>query len=314
MVERTVVRSEARCAGLLLLLLALAGCSFDTAPISLRSGVQAPHPPNGDGAAPQAGAPGASGSGSVEVDSGTPPANTPPPVDEPVQPDASSSDAAAPTPVTDAAGAPPADAGIDAAVDTGTAPEDASVPGEGLFDPCDTGADCSAGLVCYGSGFGYCAQPCAESSECVDVDGVDFTCSPNDNACRVNCAEDGTDGICPKGLTCVEFASEGRCLPPGVGGTSPRALFEPCDVANGDDDCADGLSCYRAADSRVDGPGYCTLSCMGRGADCDDLDSSPAVLACEEDTCRFDCTDAPCPEGMTCETMGRRNVCHYPSS
>jgi hypothetical protein len=309
MVERAV-RSEARCACVLLLLMAVAGCSFDSAPISLRSGVQAP-PPNSDGDAPQAGASAGAGAGAVERDSGVPPANVPPPVDEPVPADASSSDASEPRPVPDAADPAPVDAGADAAVDTGIAPEDAAVP-EGLFDPCDTDEGCSPGLVCYGSGFGYCAQPCKESSECVDVDGVDFTCSPNDSACRVDCAEDGTNGVCPRGLTCVEFGDEGRCLPPGVDGTSDRELFDPCDLTNGDDDCADGLSCYRPPDSRSDGPGYCTVGCAaGRGSVCDEMDVSPAVLECEGNTCRLDCTNAPCPDGMTCENIGRRGVCNY---
>jgi hypothetical protein len=295
----------------LLLLLAIAGCSFDSAPIAVNGGVQAPRPPSSDGNVPQAGA--SAGSDSAQPEGGAPPVDMSPPVDEPVRGDASSSDASDPPAATDAAGAPAADAGVDAAADTGTVPDDASFPREGLFDPCDTSSDCSAGLVCYGSGFGYCAQPCEESSECVDIDGVDFTCSPNDSACRVDCAEDGTDGVCPQGLTCVEFGDEGRCLPPGVvDGTSDRGLFEPCDITNGDDDCADGLSCYRSGDSRIDGPGYCTLDCAGRESVCDDIDPSPAALECEESSCRFACTDAPCPGGMTCEDIGRSAVCHYP--
>jgi len=213
MAERAVVRSEARCAWLLLLLLAIAGCSFDSAPISLSSGGHV-LPPNSEGDAPQAGT--TAGSGSVEPDGGAAPVDMSSPVDEPVGIDASSSNVPDPPAASDAAGAPPADAGVDAAVDTSTAPEDASVRREGLFDPCDTDADCSADLVCYGGGFGYCAQPCQASPECVDVDGVDFTCSLNESACRVDCSAGGTDGACPHGLTCVEFGDEGRCLPPGV--------------------------------------------------------------------------------------------------
>jgi hypothetical protein len=295
---------------LLLLLPAIAACSFDSAPISLSSSVQPPRAPSSDGDAPQAGA--VDGSSGVEPDAGAPPANMSPPVDEPVRSDAAPSGESDPSPVADAGGAPPADADVDAAVDTGTAPEDASVPGEDAFDACDTDADCSAGLVCYGSGFGYCAQPCQENSDCIDVDGVDFTCSPNDHACRVDCSEAGTDGVCPQGLTCFAFGDEGRCLPPGADGTSDRDLFEPCDLANGDDDCADGLFCYRSADSRVDGPGYCTRDCAGRGPVCGDMDESPAVLECHESRCRFTCTEAPCPDGMTCEEIGRGGVCHYP--
>jgi hypothetical protein len=323
MVERSVVRSEARCAWWSLLLLAIAGCSFDSAPIALSGGVQA-RPPNGDGAAPQAGAP--AGSGDVEPDGGAAPVDMSPPVDEPAradaspsdasapQSDASPSDAAAPSAATDAGGAPPADAGADAAADTGTTAEDASVPREGLFEPCETEADCRAGLVCYGSGYGYCAQPCDESAECADVDGVDFTCSSNDSACRVDCSANGTGGVCPQGLTCVEFGDDGRCLLPGVVGPDDgdRELFESCDTANGDDDCADGLFCYRAAGSRIDGPGFCTLECQPRGSVCADKDVSPAVLECEERRCRFACADAPCPDGMVCEEIGRGAVCHYP--
>jgi hypothetical protein len=304
MVDGTVVGSEVRCAWWFLPCLAIAGCSFDTAPISSHAPA-----PNSDGNAPQAGAP--AGSGSAERDGGAAPVTMSPPA-APVG-GASSTDASAPPAASDAAGAPPAVGKVDAAVDAGMAPEDAAGLGEDLFEPCETVADCSAGLVCYGGGFGYCAQPCAESSDCVDVDGIDFTCSPNDFACRVDCSSNGTSGACPQGLTCVEFgADDGRCLPPGVGGTGDRQLFEPCDLANGDADCVDGLRCYRSADSQIDGPGYCTFDCAGFESVCGDLDPSPAVLECEESRCRFACGDAPCPDGMRCEDIGDEAVCHYP--
>jgi hypothetical protein len=211
----TVVRSEARRAWWLLLLLASFGCSFDRAPLppGSGSGMEAPRPQDGRGnTPPQAGA-SAAGSASVEPDGGAPAGNMSPPVEQPVVRDAATSDASnPPPPVNDAAIPPPEDARVDAAADTGMEPEDAAF--EDLFEPCDSVDGCSEGLVCYGEGYGYCSQPCQEDSDCTDFESIDFTCSPNEFACRVDCTEAGSNGVCPQGLTCIDLGDDARCLPP----------------------------------------------------------------------------------------------------
>ena len=309
----------------MLLLVATAGCSFDSAPLALAGNGITQGPERGGDRASQAGAPAAPGGGASDgaaiqagatgggtSDGGALPPSVTPPATGP-----SGTDAATQPP------ADPPDAGgvssvVDAAVpDAGSQPDaapDAAAPTKGLlFDRCVSDDECSLGLVCYGSGPGHCAQPCAESSDCVDVDGFEFSCSTNDGACRIDCTDEGPDA-CPQGLVCVaRIAGEERCMLPREDGTGERGLFEPCDLAQGDDECADGLVCYRSADSRIDGPGYCTLEC-GRGeSSCDDVSFSSTAIECAASVCRFDCTEDECPLGMACERLGPRGLCHYPA-
>jgi hypothetical protein len=313
---------------MLLLLGAAAGCSFDTAPFALTSG-GAQHPVRGDSQSPQAGQPAAAGSDAIDsgggaidsaaIDSAAPPSDITPPASDPPR-----ADAAPPPPPADppdAGSVPPEDSAVpDAGADSGKEPidpppEEPEPPTKGLlFDRCVTDHGCSLGLVCYGAGPGHCAQPCSENSDCVAVDGFEFTCSASDGACRIDCAGNGTRDACPPGLTCVDRGNgERRCLLPREEGTGDRELFESCDRAHGDDDCVDGLVCYRSDDSRIDGPGYCTEECGDGESSCDDAPSSSAELECAGDVCRFDCSEAACPLGMACEQIGDRGVCHRPS-
>jgi hypothetical protein len=308
----------------MLLVGAAFGCNFDTAPLALANNSGAQRTVSGDGEPPQAGQPAAAGSSAHDSganDSGAPPSNIVPPASDPIPTDASPPP---PSDPPDAADVPSsdsavADAGTDA--DPGTdastpPPVDPPPPTKGLlFDRCVTDHGCSLGLVCYGAGPGHCAQPCTENSDCVPVDGFEFTCSANDGACRIDCSDDDNQDACPQGLTCVNRgSSEQRCMLPREQGTGDRELFEPCDRAHGDGDCVDGLVCYRSDDSRIDGPGYCTEQCGDGESSCNDVPSSFAELECAGDVCRFDCSKSACPLGMACEPIGDRGVCHYPSA
>ena len=206
-----------------------------------------------------------------------------------------------------------ADASADASADSGTdAPPDSAVPPDG-FDRCVTDDGCESGFLCYGSSPGFCAQACDEDSDCRDIQGFDFSCSSGDEACRIDCAD---DRACPQGLTCVNRGGEQyRCVLPPEEGTGDRELLEPCDRAHGDDDCVDGLVCHRSADSRIDGPGYCTLECSeedNSGPSCNGMRGSSVDIDCGEGACRIDCTDEPCPLAMACEQIDDRALCHYP--
>lgn len=295
----TGVRTASRCVAALSLCTATAACSFDSAPIA-DARVSLPSAGDGDRRPPTIGAAGSgSGSGTVVL---------PPPSPGTVEPDAGRD--AAPSEPDAAAGRDAAapDAGDGGAID----PPDGGVRPFGLFERCVTDYGCARGLVCYGDGPGHCADACQLDSDCIDRDGIDFTCSEDDDACRVDCGESGTDGACPTGLTCVERGGGAyRCMLPREQGTGDRERFQPCDRAHGDDDCVDDLVCYRSADSQIDGPGYCTDTCTADDP-CSDAPDPALALQCAQNVCRFDCSNSACPDGMECEAAGVRNLCHYP--
>jgi hypothetical protein len=196
-------------------------------------------------------------------------------------------------------------------MDAAPAPDASTPPPSKLFTPCAEDADCGEGLRCYGSGPGYCGDFCEESSDCQDHGGIDFTCSTDESACRVDCSESGSDGACPAPLTCIESSGSFRCRLPPEGSTGDRELFEPCDLANGNGDCVAGLTCYRSVDSMIDGPGYCAASCSLFSTSCDNPIGGETRLACNGSVCRFTCsTTVPCPSGMECEIADQG--CHVP--
>jgi hypothetical protein len=204
---------------------------------------------------------------------------------------------------------------IDASPAPDAAPaEDATTPpppGGALFTSCAQDTDCQEALRCYGSGPGYCGDYCAQSSDCTDHGGIDFTCSTDENACRVDCSSAGSDGQCPAPLTCIQSSGSFRCRLPSANGGGTRKRFESCDRALGNADCADGLTCYRSVDSQVDGPGYCTDSCSFFSGSCDNSIGGGTQLACNGSVCRFTCSgNVPCPDGMECEAADQG--CHFP--
>jgi hypothetical protein len=282
------------------------GCAFESAPIS---GPQLSHAINDADAATEASPPPGTESFGNAGDATAEPVGA-----------LTTSDAAAPPPpaADDAAGAGASDAGPSAPAqpDAGPSedkPADAAIdpPKGGLLEPCTMDEGCAGELVCYGAP-GFCAQPCDKDHDCTPLDGFEYSCSDNVGACRIDCGDDDGDGRCPDGFEC----SFERCMPGMRPGGGDRGLLEPCDRSLGDDDCIQGLVCYRWNDTQQDSPGYCTLPC-GEGAGngvCDVPMQGEFEFSCGgEGGCRFSCSNAPCPSFMQCEQLsGQGGRCHYP--
>jgi hypothetical protein len=194
-------------------------------------------------------------------------------------------------------------------------------PGE-QFARCTADVSCHGGLKCYGSGPGYCAQPCQSDSDCTDFEGLHFTCSLPQGACRVDCSAGGTSGKCPSLLVCVtDSTNNQRCMLPREPGTGDKHFMEPCDIGHGSLDCVAGLACYRAGLTAFDGPGYCTQPCMlggmGMGMGCQGLmvtGTPGATFICTpRNACALTCSQSMCKAGMDCESLLQEGYCHYPA-
>jgi hypothetical protein len=171
--------------------------------------------------------------------------------------------------------------------------------------------------MCYGLGYTdgpkHCAEPCKADADCDDLQGIDFTCSAIDGACRVDCSKEGTNGLCPSPLQCVMTPLDGlwRCRLTKGPAAGTRAAFEACDPSRGNTDCQEGLVCYLASGSKLGGAGYCTTSCnVASPIPCVDLLNAPAFLECGEGVCRYNCSEGECPDGMVCEPLDGKGLCH----
>jgi len=286
------------------------GCSFDSEPLGTTEGQLAAPIPLADPAGSESGGTdifGNSGSGSsAGGGSGSSSGGT------------AGSGEVAPTPTPDAGTSTPSDTAADPAIAPTTTTTLPSVSAEpsGVLGRCVSDFGCQDGLRCDGSDPGYCTDSCSEDADCSAQGGVEFICA--DGLCRADCGEDGSEGACPATMICAPEGDAMFCRPPPEIGDMSRALAEACDLAHGNTDCINGLTCYRDPNSEIDGPGFCSVPCFPPNvalAVCGTISagaSAPFGCLPEDLACAFDCSSGSCPSGMECETAGGISRCQYP--
>lgn len=184
---------------------------------------------------------------------------------------------------------------------------------------CFANADCKNDLVCYGASTsammataGFCIERCepddpfAANAICPPILNHAATCSPQ-GQCRIDCTgTNNGNGKCPAGMECrdtdtSEMGVAFRCVRPIGTGRGAKKLWEECNPAKGDVECAAPHVCvpYGNGQNRR---GYCSDTCMS-----DQECMAPAgatarpICAMQLEACSLDCTDGgSCPKGMQC--------------
>lgn len=222
-------------------------------------------------------------------------------------------------------GTEPADGGtmpdVDAGGGGGTGAVDLPMDGnQGAI--CVDGTDCNQGLDCYaaGPGQGYCTATCTTDDECTGLSGAEYTCSTNDQVCRVICQDENDTASCPENMVCVDTGGGGggsfRCKYPEASATGAGEPWSSCASAM---DCADGMACAGVA---LAGTGYCAAACMQNDECPAAPDSSSITATCVPSgfmggggggVCALECFGAMdgCPDGMTCINSGFSYRCGY---
>jgi hypothetical protein len=185
---------------------------------------------------------------------------------------------------------------------------------------CEEDGDCGDDLACYDPGPGqhFCTRTCAETADCAQLTGAEYTCS-DDGLCEVRCENVLDTESCPDGLSCTLVRGPGG----GQGGPQFRCKYSENAGQTGDgeawsaclapDDCDDGLECVGAFGPI---PGYCTQACEESDECSEEPESGDIEPTCGQvgpmpsaTACVLDCSDDAegCPDDMMCG-IGERCV------
>lgn len=185
--------------------------------------------------------------------------------------------------------------GKEAGTDNGTDAGDKTT----VYGQCRQGK-CSDGQACNDSvdGGTFCSIPCEEIQDCPEPTSGEAVrrCSPIDGMCRLNC----TNTDCSKDMECVGSGFRATCVFPQ---TEQTAVYDQCE----DDACSGDRQCITV----INGTGtYCSIPCETT-EQCPIPASGTAERRCStiDGTCRLDCQNGECPEGMECFEAIVRSTC-----